>query len=53
MPLWLEDFIGFLWLVIFPEAFINGLLVTALVWCPIRLAGNLQPHALSSRTLEG
>ena len=31
MPLWLEDFIGYLWLVIFPEAFINGMLVTALV----------------------
>ena len=27
----LEDFIGYLWLVIFPEAFINGMLVTALV----------------------
>lgn len=31
MPFWLEDFIGYLWLVIFPEAFINGMLVTALV----------------------
>ncbi|MCY1510221.1 Cobalt uptake substrate-specific transmembrane region [compost metagenome] len=31
MPPWLEDFIGYLWLVIFPEAFINGMLVTALV----------------------
>ncbi|MCU1718130.1 energy-coupling factor ABC transporter permease [Pseudomonas sp. 5P_3.1_Bac2] len=31
MPVWLEDFIGYLWLVIFPEAFINGMLVTALV----------------------
>ena len=31
MPPWLEDFVGHLWLVIFPEAFINGMLVTALV----------------------
>lgn len=31
MPPWLEDFIGYLWLVIFPEAFINGMIVTALV----------------------
>jgi len=31
MPPWLEDFVGYLWLVIFPEAFINGMLVTALV----------------------
>jgi uncharacterized membrane protein len=31
MPVWLEDFIGYLWLVIFPEAFINGMVVTALV----------------------
>src|SRR3546814_5793619 len=23
MPYWLEDFIGYLWLIIFPEAFIN------------------------------
>jgi len=35
MPQWLEDFIGYLWLIIFPEAFINGMLVTALVvFCP-------------------
>jgi uncharacterized membrane protein len=35
MPPWLGDFIGYLWLVIFPEAFINGMLVTALVvFCP-------------------
>ncbi|MBB2495427.1 energy-coupling factor ABC transporter permease [Aquipseudomonas ullengensis] len=31
MPPWLEDFIGYLWLVMFPEAFINGMLVTGLV----------------------
>lgn len=31
MPPWLEDFIGYLWLVMFPEAFINGMVVTALV----------------------
>ncbi|MEO4047249.1 energy-coupling factor ABC transporter permease [Pseudomonas sp. CAU 1711] len=31
MPPWLEDFAGYLWLVMFPEAFINGMLVTALV----------------------
>ena len=31
MPLWLGDFVGYLWLVIFPEAFVNGMLVTALV----------------------
>ena len=35
MPPWLDDFIGYLWLVSFPEAFINGTLVTALVvFCP-------------------
>jgi len=31
MPPWLEDFVGYLWLVMFPEAFINGMVVTALV----------------------
>ncbi|MBB4818640.1 putative membrane protein [Pseudomonas alcaligenes] len=31
MPPWLEDFVGYLWLVMFPEAFINGTAVTALV----------------------
>ncbi|MBT2297960.1 energy-coupling factor ABC transporter permease [Pseudomonas fluorescens] len=31
MPYWLEDFIGYLWLIIFPEAFINGMVVSALV----------------------
>ena len=35
MPQWLEDFVGYLWLIIFPEAFINGMLVSALVvFCP-------------------
>ncbi|KPA96655.1 MULTISPECIES: energy-coupling factor ABC transporter permease [Pseudomonas] len=35
MPEWLEDFIGYLWLIIFPEAFINGMVVSALVvFCP-------------------
>jgi uncharacterized membrane protein len=35
MPPWLSDFIGYLWLVTFPEAFINGMLVAALVvFCP-------------------
>jgi uncharacterized membrane protein len=35
MPPWLGDFVGYLWLVIFPEAFINGMLITALVvFCP-------------------
>lgn len=35
MPVWLEDFIGYLWLIIFPEAFINGMVVSALVvFCP-------------------
>mgnify|MGYP003558060031 FL=1 len=35
MPPWLDDFIGYLWLVTFPEAFINGTLVAALVvFCP-------------------
>ncbi len=34
-PPWLEDFAGYLWLIMFPEAFINGMLVTALVvFCP-------------------
>ena len=31
MPPWLDDFVGYLWLVMFPEAFINGMVVTALV----------------------
>ncbi|MGU9853400.1 energy-coupling factor ABC transporter permease [Pseudomonas koreensis] len=31
MPEWLEDFIGYLWLLIFPEAFINGMVISALV----------------------
>ncbi|MBM3107930.1 MULTISPECIES: energy-coupling factor ABC transporter permease [Pseudomonas] len=35
MPEWIEDFIGYLWLIIFPEAFINGMVVSALVvFCP-------------------
>lgn len=35
MPTWIEDFIGYLWLLIFPEAFINGMVVSALVvFCP-------------------
>ena len=35
MPEWLEDFIGYLWLIIFFFVFINGMLVTALVvFCP-------------------
>lgn len=31
MPPWLDDFAGYMWLVMFPEAFINGTVVTALV----------------------
>ncbi len=31
MPPWLDEFVGYLWLVVFPEAFINGLVITALV----------------------
>ena len=31
MPPWLEDFAGYLLLIMFPEAFINGMLVTGLV----------------------
>lgn len=31
MPPWLDDFLGYLWLVMFPEAFINGMVVTGLV----------------------
>lgn len=35
MPEWLEDFIGYIWLIVFPEAFINGVIITALVvFCP-------------------
>lgn len=35
MPTWIEDFIGYLWLLIFPEAFINGMVISALVvFCP-------------------
>ncbi len=31
MPPWLEHFAGYIWLVMFPEAFINGTVVSALV----------------------
>ncbi len=31
MPPWLADFAGYIWLVMFPEAFINGTVVSALV----------------------
>ncbi|ANF24120.1 energy-coupling factor ABC transporter permease [Stutzerimonas stutzeri] len=31
MPPWLDDFAGYIWLVMFPEAFINGAVVSALV----------------------
>lgn len=35
MPEWLGDFVGYLWLIVFPEAFINGTVVSALVvYCP-------------------
>ncbi|TBU92981.1 energy-coupling factor ABC transporter permease [Phytopseudomonas dryadis] len=35
MPLWGADWFGYLWLILFPEAFVNGMLVTALVvFCP-------------------
>lgn len=35
MPEWLSDFVGYLWLMIFPEAFINGTVISALVvFCP-------------------
>ncbi|WP_055328002.1 energy-coupling factor ABC transporter permease [Pseudomonas aeruginosa] len=31
MPPWLGDFAGYLWLIMFPEAFINGTVITGLV----------------------
>ncbi|MFJ4142073.1 energy-coupling factor ABC transporter permease [Pseudomonas sp. NPDC089734] len=31
MPFWLSDYAGYLWLLIFPEAFINGMVISALV----------------------
>ena len=35
MPAWLDEFAGYLWLVMFPEGFINGTVITALVvFCP-------------------
>ncbi len=35
LPEWLGDFIGYLWLMMFPEAFINGTVISALVvFCP-------------------
>lgn len=35
MPEWLGDFVGYLWLMMFPEAFINGTVISALVvFCP-------------------
>ena len=35
LPEWLGDFVGYLWLMMFPEAFINGMVISALVvFCP-------------------
>ncbi|SEI49202.1 Uncharacterized membrane protein [Azotobacter beijerinckii] len=35
MPPWLLDYLGYLWMVMFPEAFINGAVVSGLVvYCP-------------------
>jgi uncharacterized membrane protein len=35
LPEWLGDFVGYLWLMMFPEAFINGTVISALVvFCP-------------------
>ncbi|ACO77430.1 hypothetical protein AvCA_12040 [Azotobacter vinelandii CA] len=35
MPPWLQDYLGYLWLVMFPEAFINGAVISGLVvYCP-------------------
>lgn len=35
MPPWLDDMVAYLWLVMFPEAFINGTAITGLVvFCP-------------------
>ncbi|WP_110946415.1 energy-coupling factor ABC transporter permease [Pseudomonas bohemica] len=35
MPEWPGDFVGYVWLIVLPEAFINGIIVTALVvFCP-------------------
>ncbi|WP_027897246.1 energy-coupling factor ABC transporter permease [Zestomonas thermotolerans] len=31
MPPWLDEFAGYLWMVMFPEAFINGTVISALV----------------------
>lgn len=31
LPYWLSDYVGYLWLIIFPEAFINGMIASALV----------------------
>ena len=31
LPFWLQDYAGYLWLIMFPEAFINGTVVSALV----------------------
>ena len=31
MPPWLDDFAGYIWLIMFPEAFINGTAISALV----------------------
>ncbi|RRV06141.1 hypothetical protein EGJ27_15780 [Pseudomonas sp. v388] len=31
MPYWLSDYVGYLWLLVFPEAFINGMVISALV----------------------
>lgn len=52
MPPWLEDFAGYLWLIMFPEAFINGTVITGLV-VYYQVAGNLQSHALPAGALEG
>ncbi|GIZ12932.1 energy-coupling factor ABC transporter permease [Pseudomonas sp. NCCP-436] len=54
MPPWLQDFAGYLWLVMFPEAFINGTVVSALVvFCPDWLETFNRTRYLSAPWNEG
>ncbi|WP_437882487.1 energy-coupling factor ABC transporter permease [Pseudomonas sp. LRF_L74] len=54
MPPWLEEFFGYLWLVMFPEAFINGMVVTGLVvFCPDWLETFNRTRYLSAPWKEG
>ena len=52
MPQWLEDFVGYLWLIIFPKP-LSTAWSSARWWCFARMAGDLQPHPLPLGAVEG